>query len=482
MKIIVLNPQSKFAKNVVRDVIYGCWCKGKRIGGGTVPPFGLLMVASILKNKGHSVWFLDASAEGKNIGQIAKIISGYQVVIILTSTMTVNEDAEALSKLKEINPSLVTIVFGSHPTFRPKDTLAKIGIDIIIMGEPEFIAVDLLAAFERGDGSWKKVKGIGYKQDKEYKLNERYPLIENLDTLPFVDRSMLPKEAVYFNPIVKKNPYTVMVTSRGCLGQCTYCTVPYFYGARHRYRSAKNVIEELKDIQEEGYREVYFRDETFAFSKERIKEISYCMLDSKINISWICNARIGILDRESIKLMKEAGCHLIKFGVESGVQEILDRAKKGIKISETREAFLWTNEIGIDTHAHVMLGMPGESKETIDKTIKFINEIRPTTVSYGICTPYPGSLLFEEVESRYPEIKDGSAVDLSMLHTKCFFNECFTSLNQRQLEESVRHAYRNFYMKLPYILSNLKRIRNIDNLKRYFFAGLKIFDFSLRGE
>ncbi len=482
MKVIVLNPQSKFSKNVIRDVIYGCWCKGKRIGGGTVPPLGLLMVSSILKNKGHSVRFLDASAEGKNIDQIAKIINDYQAVIILTSTMTVNEDAEVLLKLKEARPSLTTIVFGSHPTFRPKDTLAKIGIDIIIMGEPEFIAVDLLAALERGDGSWRKVKGIGYKQDAEYKLNEGYPLMENLDELPFADRGMLPKGVDYFNPVVKKRPYTVMITSRGCLGQCTYCTVPSFYGARLRYRSAQNVIEELKNIQGEGYREVYFRDETFAFSKERVRQICCGMLDNKINISWICNARVGILDKDAIRLMKIAGCHLIKFGVESGVQEILDRVKKGISISQTREAFLWANEIGIDTHAHVMLGMPGESKKTIGETIKFIEEIRPTTVSYGICTPYPGSLLFKEVESRYPEIKDGSAVDLSTLHTKCFFNECFTSLSHEQLEKSVRRAYRSFYMKLSYVLSSLKRIRNINDLKRYFLAGLKIFDFSLRGE
>ncbi|MFH2145755.1 MAG: radical SAM protein [Candidatus Omnitrophota bacterium] len=482
MRVIVLNPQSKFTKNVVRDVLYGCWCKGKRIGGGTVPPFGPLMVASILKSRGHYVRFLDASAEGKNISQIAKIIEDYQIVIILTSTMTVNEDADVLSKLKETKPSLVTIVFGSHPTFRPKDTLAKKGMDIIIMGEPEFIAVDLLAAFERGDSSWQRVKGIGYKQDKGYRLNERYPLIEDLDELPFVDRNMLPKEVVYFNPIVKKNPYTVMITSRGCIGQCAYCTVPSFYDGQLRYRSTQNVIEELKIIQEEGYREVYFRDETFAFSKGRIKDISYGMLDNNINISWICNARIGILDKESIKLMKEAGCHLIKFGVESGAQEILDRAKKGIKISETRENFLWANETGIDTHAHVMLGMPGESKKTINETIKFIQEIKPTTVSYGICTPYPGSLLFKEVESRYPEIKDGSAVDLRMLHARCFFNECFTSLKHEQLEESVRYAYRNFYMRLSYILSRLRQIKNINDLKRYFFAGLGIFDFSLKGE
>lgn len=482
MKVLILNPQSKFAKNVVRDVIYGCWCKGKRIGGGTVPPLGLLMVATVLKARGNSVRFLDAPAEAKNIDQIAEIINDYQAVIILTSTMTVNEDAGVLSRLKETRPSLITIVFGSHPTSRPKDTLDKAGIDIIIMGEPEFIVADLLAALDKGDDSWREVKGIGYKQDTEYKLNERYPLIENLDELPFVDRGMLPKNAAYFNPIVKKTPYTVMVTSRGCLGQCTYCTIPFFYDSRIRYRSTQNVIEELRNIQEEGYREVYFRDENFAFSRERVKEISSGILDNKLNISWLCNARIGILDRESISLMKKAGCHLIKFGVESGVQEILDRAKKGIRISQTRETFLWANETGIDTHAHVMLGMPGEDRNTIEATIKFIEEIRPTTVSYGICTPYPGSLLFKEVESRYPGIKDGSAVDLSTLHTRCFFNECFTSLKQGQLEKSVRHAYLRFYMKLPYILSSLKRIKNMDDLKRYFIAGLKIFDFSLRGE
>jgi radical SAM superfamily enzyme YgiQ (UPF0313 family) len=482
MKVAVLNPESKFAKNVVRDVIYGCWCKGKRIGGGSLPPLGLLMVASILKDRGHCVRFLDVSAEGRNIGRITEIINDYQAVIILTSTMTINEDARALARLKEIKPALITIVFGSHPTFRPKDTLGKAGIDIIITGEPEFIAADLLAALERGDDSWRKIKGIGYKQDGEYKINQGYPLIENLDELPFVDRSMLPKGPDYFNPIIKQRPYTAMITSRGCFGQCTYCTVPFFYGARLRYRSTQNVIEELKNIRQEGYREVYFRDETFAFSRERVRQICCGMIDSKINISWICNARVGILDQDTIRLMKIAGCHLIKFGVESGVQEILDRVKKGISISQTRQAFLWAKAEGVDTHAHIMLGMPGESKETIEETIKFIGEISPTTASYGICTPYPGSLLFKEVESRHPEIKDGSAVDLSTLHTRCFFNECFTSLNHRQLEKSLRRAYRSFYMKLPYILSSLKRIRNIGDLKRYFLAGLKIFDFSLRGE
>ena len=482
MKVLALNPPSKVTKNVIRDVLYGCWCKGKRIGGATIPPYSLLLVATVLKANGHSVSLLDALAEKKTLGDILDIISDYEVLILSTSTMTINEDAQTLFQLKEKNPSLKTIVFGSHPTYMPRYTLGKKGIDIIVRREPEYIIRDLLNALEKNDDSWKKIKGIGCREGGEYRLNEPYPFIQNLDELSFPDRDMLPKDFDYFNPIIRRWPYTTAVTSRGCPGRCTFCTAPSFYGTKLRYRSGESVLKELRIIREKGYREIYFRDETFTFFKERNKEICQGMIKDKIDLAWICNARVGTIDKTMMELMKRAGCHLIKFGVESGVQEILDRVKKGIKIEETREAFVWANEVGIDTHAHVMLGLPGETRETIDRTIKFVKEIRPTTASFGICTPYPGTPLFEEVTKENPQIRDGSTADLSSLHTKGFFNEIFVDLGKGELEKSVRRAYRNFYLRPSYLLSRLKEIKSRNDVKRNVIAGLKIFDFTLRGD
>lgn len=482
MKVLVLNPSSKVTKNVIRDVLYGCWCKGKRIGGGTAPPFALLSVATLLKKEGFETRFLDVTAEGKSTEEIKFISSSYDVIVMSTSTMTINEDADFLNELKKNNGSLTTIVFGSHPTFMPEYTMKREGIDIIVKGEPEYIIRDFLRAKEEGDNSWKKINGIGFCEDGKIVLNPDYPFIENLDELPFLDVSMLPKNTKYFNPLIKRTPYITTTTSRGCPGECTFCTAPLFYGTKIRYRSADSVLDELRHYKDNGYNEIYFRDETFTVNKERNRRICEGLIKNKLDLSWICNARIGMVDKETMALMKKAGCHLIKFGVESGVQQILDGVKKGIKIEQTQETFKWAKDVGMETHAHVMLGMPGETEATVNETINFVNELAATTATFGICTPYPGTLLFEDVTKIYPEIKDGSESDLNKLHTQGLFNENFINLSREKLEKSVRSAYRSFYLRPAYLYESLRRIEGLDDFKRIFLAGIRVLDFSIRGE
>ncbi len=482
MKILVLNPPSEVTRNVVRDLIYGCWCKGKRIGGIMFPPLNLLYVATVLNNNGKEVKLLDAAGEGKHMSEIKGVIGDYDVVIIATSTMTFNEDTQILAELKKENNRLITIIFGSHPTFMPNYSLAKEAVDIIVQKEPEYIIRDLIDTLERKDGSWEKTRGIGFRGKERVVINEPYPYVENLDELPFPDRKMLPKHIDYFNPVVKRLPYTTAMTSRGCPGKCNFCTVPSFYGQKTRYRSWESVIEELEIIQSQGYREVFFRDETFTLYKERNVKICQEIIKRKINLSWICNARVGTVDRETMKFMKEAGCHMIKFGVESGDQEVLDNLRKGIKVEMTRQTFEWAHEIGMETHAHIMLGSPGERKDTINRTINFVKEISPSTATFGVCTPYPGTELFSMVVQRYPEIQDGSLCDLRRLHTKGFFNEAFTKLTKIEIEKSIIRAYRKFYLRPLYLVHSLGRIRSKDELKRVFLAGNRILDFSLRGD
>jgi len=479
MKVLILNPPSKSTKNVLRDLIYGCWCKGKRIGGAKVPPLNLLYIATVLKEEGHKVKLLDALAEQLSLEEVKKIIKDYTAVVISTSTMSFREDSRVLAELKEVNENLKTIIFGSHPTFMPEYALKEDSIDIIVRREPEYIIRDLINDLENDSEKWKNVKGIGYREDGKQVLNEFYPFIENLDELPFPDRTLLPKNIDYFNPIIKRIPYTTMMTSRGCPGRCTFCTVPYFYGSKVRARSAENVLEELRLIEEFGYREVWIRDETFTFFKKRNEEICKSIIREGIDLTWICNARVGTVDKNMMKLMKKAGCHMIKFGVESGVQEILDNVKKGIKVEMTRKNFKEAKEVGIDTHAHIMLGIPGETKETIEKTIKFVKEIDPTTVTFGICTPYPGTKLFEEVVREHPEIMDGSSQDLRKIHETAFFNQYFTDLDEYELNKYVKKAYRSFYFRPGYVLKWLGKIRSMDELKRVILAGVNVFSFSV---
>ncbi|MBN1866087.1 radical SAM protein [Candidatus Sumerlaeota bacterium] len=481
MRFLVLNPSSAFTKNVVRDVLYGCWCKGKRIGGASVPPYALLGVATVLKRAGLDVEFLDALGERVPLTRVVARASEFDVVVMSTSTMSVNEDAETLRSMKGVNASLQTFLFGSHPTFLPEATLAKEGVDVVVRREPEYVVRDVALALDRGE-DWRGVPGIGYREDGRTILNPDYPFIENLDDLPFLDVDMLPRGVHYFNPVVRRMPYMTLSTSRGCPGLCSFCTAPFFYGPRLRARSVDNVIAELAQLSAKGYREIFFRDETFTFSRSRTQEFCRKLIESHLDLTWVCNARVNTLDLETLETMKRSGCHMVKFGVESGVQEILDRSRKGTRIEQTREVFGWARQAGVETHAHVMLGMPGETEETIETTVRFVLEIDPTTVTFGLCTPYPGTPLFDEVAARHPEIGDGSATDLANLHVGALYNEHYTHVSSEYLEKAVRRAYRRFYLRPRYFWRTLRRVRTFDDVKRFTLAGVQVLDFSARGE
>jgi len=478
MKVALLNPPSIYAKNVVRDLIYGCWCKGKRIASAQFPPLSLLYIASVLENEGHDIVFLDAQAEGKNLSDIEKMVAKKmpEIIIIPTSTMSFKEDAKTLEILKNASGAK-TLVYGSHVTFLPKISLEQNGIDYIVMREPEFIIRDFINAMSK-DKDFESVKGIGYKKGKKIVINPPYPFIKNLDDLPFPNRKYIAK-FVYFNPLVKKLRWTTAMTSRGCPGRCIFCSSPSFYGNLLRTRSAQNVIDELMSIKDLGYEEVFFRDETFTANRKRVEDICNLIIKNNLDLSWICNARIGTVDKKLLILMKKAGCHLIKFGVESGVQKILDNINKGITVEMTRKTFKWAHEIGMETHAHMMLGCVGETKQSIEETIKFVKQIDPTTVTFGAFTPYPGTKIFEMVSKSAPEIGDGSACDLSKLHTSGFYNYIFCDLTEKEIGDAIFRAYRQFYLRPSYIIKRLASIRSLTQFRRILLAGLEIISFTM---
>ena len=482
MKVSVLIPSSEYAENVVRDVLYGCWCKGKRIGGGSVPPLNALTIATILKNEGVDVDLIDALEQKLPFESLAGTIKHYTIILVLTSSMTIDEDANTVRRLKEINPGLMAIFYGSHPSFMPRQCLDYRAIDIIVRMEPDLIIRDLVLALGRNDESWKNVKGIGYRESGKVVLNEDYPLMDEMNDIPIADRALLPARAKYFNPIVKRHPYTTSCTSRGCPGKCTFCTAPAFSGKKVRYWPVDRVIEEMRYLIKSGYREIYYRDETFTFSKKRVREICERIMGEGLDIAWICNVRVGSADLDLLQTMKDAGCDLIKVGMESGVQEILDRSKKNIRIDQTRQLFQWANDIGLDTHAHLMFGMPGETERTLKETIDFIREIEPTTIDIGICSPYPGSQLFNELIVDHPELGNENRMSLQDLHTAGLYNEWYTSVSKEVLERYITKAYREYYLRPAYLFRWLRKMKSWTDCVRILKGGINVISFSLFGD
>lgn len=483
MKVLLLNPMTEQTGNVVRDVLYGCWCKGKRIGGGTVPPFNLLVLTTLLRRAGLEADFIDAQAEQLGMQRIAVKALDYDLVVVGTSTMSFREDAKYLQYLKQSRAGLLSVVFGSHPTFFPKVCLAHPGVDFVIRHEPEYILRELALRLAAGE-DFSDLKGIGFRNQKgDPQLNEPFPFIENLDALPHPDLDLLPPGIDYFNPIVSRLPYMTTTTSKGCPGKCTFCTAPAFDGHRFRRQSATYVIEQLEYFAAHGIKEVFFRDDTFFVDKKRDQTICRHLIDNKLDITWLCNTRVNVIDRETMALARRAGCHTIKFGIESGDQAILDGVKKGYTIEQAHEVFRWARELGVKTHAHVMLGLPGETRDTAEKTINFVLALKPVTATFGICTPYPGTPLFEQISKKNPEIGDGSAIDLAKLHTVGLFNEHFTDLSKEDLGHLVHLAYRRFYIRPGYWIDSVRwQLHDINDFKRVAIAAANLFDFIFRGK
>jgi len=480
--LFLVPPLQGGGRNIVRDFVYGCWCNGRRIGGMQMPPLNELFVCTHARQPGLEPIFIDANLEPERFrGLLASGLSDVLAVALMSSTQSFTEDVQVLGHIKAINPRVSTILYGSHPTFMPEHALAPEVVDYIVLREPEESVRCLLSALLQGEGM-ETLPGIGYKDAAGQPVINPYRPFMDMDDLPIPDRTLLPQGVDYFNPVVERMPYTTMQTSRGCPGKCIFCTAPSFYGRRTRVRSAEKVLEELRVVKRQGYREVFFRDETFTAYKKRNQEICEGMLREGLDLRWIANGRVDMIDKETMRLMKRAGCHMLKFGVETGSDRILANYKKGTTCAQAEEVFRMAKEVGLQTHAHIVLGGPGETPETIKQTLEFVKKLDPTTASFGILTPYPGTELFELVARKHPEIGDGTASNMANLHVQGFYSEAICGMKGEELSRWLVRLYRGFYLRPTYLAKRLAEVRSLDRFMILFLAGLNILGFCLTGQ
>ncbi|MCM8784115.1 MAG: radical SAM protein, partial [Candidatus Omnitrophica bacterium] len=249
--------------------------------------------------------------------------------------------------------------------------------------------------------SFQNILGLIYRSDGEVKINPPRPLIKDLDSLPWPLRESLPMEVYIDAPGEMPLPSVQMWSSRGCIFKCLFCLWPslMYQGNIFRTRNPIKVVEEMEYlVKEMGFRSIYFDDDTFNIGKERVLEICNQIKKRKLNIPWAIMARPDLMDKEELFALKKSGVWAIKYGVESGEQKLLDKIGKNMNLQKAIEMIRLTKKLGIKSHLTFMFGLPGETIESVKKTIELAVELAPFSLQFSLVTPFPGTILFEGCE------------------------------------------------------------------------------------
>jgi anaerobic magnesium-protoporphyrin IX monomethyl ester cyclase len=437
-------------------------------------PIYLSYIVAVLEEAGLEVGFIDGVMEEMSIpafGQAAAQV-GPKLVLIECSTPSIYHDLESARAAKESVEDTFVTLMGSHPTFFHEQILAENPfVDAVCRGEAEMTVKDLAQSLAAGD-DLRNVLGLTYRSGGEIRVNPPRPLIEDLDSLPFPARHIVRHEG-YRAAIYSGDHPTAMVSSRGCPYHCVYCLWPEtLYGHKFRARSAVNVVDEMEHVARDyGVDEIYFDDDCLTLNKKRVLDMCKLLLERKVDVKWIVQARVDTVDREVLAAMKEAGCHYILFGVESGSPQMLEIMKKRITLDRARQAFQDCRDVGIKTQAFFLFGVPGETEETIEETIEFANEICADSTQFAIAIPHPGTELYETCMENGWLIFDNwedFAAENSLIETE--------ELSRQDVERARIKAYSRHYFRPGFVARSLLRVRSPQDLRRLFRGGKSVLD------
>lgn len=383
--VLFVNPPSPDGDIIIRDINRS----GRKTRERMIwPQTNLAYLAAVLKDK-YSVELIDCIALKMQWKELQKLIEikkpRYIVSNVISTTLT--NDMYTMFLGKSIGA--VTIGTGPHLTELYEDSFKKFpSIDYAIRGEAEITVRQLIDTIEmKGDIS--AVEGIVYRDGNGRIIATKdRPFIEDLDSLPIPMHELLPLNK-YRVPFFGN--YTFIVTSRGCPYKCIFCRQIVMWKGKFRTRSAENILKEIKYLINLGVKNILFQADTFTVDKKVVIELCRKIIENNINIRWACNTHISSIDEEMVKWMKKAGCWMIAAGIESGSQQVLDMMKKGTKIGQIRKVVKFIHDSGIEVWGYFIIGLPGETKETIEQTIKFSLELPLDMANFAVGAPYPGT-------------------------------------------------------------------------------------------
>ena len=361
-----------------------------------LPPIGICYLAASLFRAGHEVGILDLESAGLALREeLERIIRWAPDLLGVTATTPAYAIAERFcTEVKRLTPSLPLVIGGPHISGTGAEDL-HFPFDFALLGESE-ISLPLLVSALRGERDYEDVPGLVYRTGTQLRSTPRGPFIENLDEIPFPQRELLDLNAyATFVPGKGLRHVTTITASRGCPFQCVFCSAHVILGKRFRLRSVGNVLAEIEEARNRFHiPHFYFNDSTLTLKRDWILELCDGIRQRKLDITWEGMTRVNMVDRKLLKSLKGAGFVRLSLGIESGDQRILDIMKKGVTLEDIREAYRLCREAGIETESFAMLGLPGETRETIRRTAWFVRSIPEVRYSsFSIATPYPGSEL-----------------------------------------------------------------------------------------
>ncbi len=395
-----------------------------------------------------------------------------------------------------------TIGFGTHVTPNTLNTMtAYPALDFVIRGEPELTLRELIDALEGktgqneqmetliqeadpgrepislelvANGDLSAIKGLAWRSAGEIKLSPDRPFVPNLNELPLPMHQLLPLDH-YRMPLIK-GPYAFIVPSRGCPAGCKYCIKHVSYNYSVRVRSAQNIMAELWSLKKLGINNVMMYADLFTVNREHVMGICRAMIEENINMRWMCNSRVDYVDEEMLALMGQAGCHMVSWGIESASEEVLKRARKGANPAKAEQALRWAKKAGIKNFGYFIIGLPGETEDTIKQTIAFSKTLPLNVAIFHIAAPYPGTPFFYEVvENGW--FRPGTNWEQVDMDRSTVLDYSEIGLTAERLEYWQKRATREWALRPAPIWTILRGLNTWAGFKSAVDAGLQTLSF-----
>lgn len=429
------------------------------------PPLDLMMISGFLRKEGFDNTLIDANSSGRSIGDVREIIrkKAPEVVFFSTSTCTIYGDLLVARAAKEINPSIVTVAIGTHVMALPEETLMESGALDIVVYSNEWEQASLNIVKNLSDLTC--AKGIFFREQGGGILKTGIqPSIDDLDSFGFPAHDKLEKH-LYKGPTSRRSPKTMVMGQKACISNCSFCCQPAFFGAPYlKKRSVERFLEELLWVQSLGFREVMFNDATLTADTDWATELFEGMIRNGIDLAWCCTTRADRIDADTLRLMKRAGCNTVLMGMESSDPGVLKNIRKGITAEEIRKAVSMVKKAGMATVVFGVIGFPGETRESIRRTIDFMKTLDTTYITLGIAVPAPGTDFFRYVERNgYLLTRDWSQYD--PLKKPVF---SYPWLSADEILRCSKYGLRQFYLRPSYMLHRLAGVRSFAELAGYF--------------
>ncbi len=440
--------------------------------GAILPPLGVAYIAAMLEKDAHEVRIIDgptwATVLDYGFDDLEKDIKDFSpdVIGVSASTSQIEHAKKVIGISKSINKDCMVILGGTLISADPNALLWFDGVDYGVYGEADLTFSEILKAIEK-DEPLEGKEGVIWRENGSVRFLKPKTII-NLDQIPMPARHLLKMEIYRPSPAnYRRLPATTIMTSRGCPYQCIFCSRPT-EGTAFRAHSAERVVDEIEHlVTEYGIRDIQIFDDTFSLIPSRVERICKGIIERKLDIWWNCMTRVDKINPEVLRLMKQAGCYEIGFGIESGSDRILQFIKKATTTELVRKGVNMTKEAGIDVRGFFMIGFPTETREEILQTINFAKELDVDVAQFMVSTPFPGTEMWEIAKQNGTLSEDWNSFTFYAPDKMPFSSNL---LSDEELLSLYRKAYKSFYIRPKFILKQLLKIRSLVDIQRNWLA------------